>query len=447
MLNRFFRRRWLLGWGLAILAGVALLGTLTPLSGLGQMASPPSPTQSPVQSPTALADQNLFDQVWQTVNDSFFDPNFNGIDWAAMRQKYQSEAAQAQSQGELARVINQMLAELKTSHTRLFTPDELGYYQILGIFWPRNSDLQQQLKPMLPSGKPEYSGIGIFTELRPEGTFISAILDDSPAAAAGLKVGDRLIDVDGRPFQPVQSFAGKVGRPVSVAVQRFANSSSQQFTVTPRLYDGTTMFLDAMKASVEVVEQAGHKLGYVHLWSYAGDQFQSQLETELLVGGLKEAESFVLDLREGWGGALPIYLNLYSPRNIQLTGIGRNRQSSFSSAWNKPVVMLVNQNSRSGKEILAYGFQKHNIGPVVGSKTPGAVVQGTLFPMRDGSVLYLAVGDVYLDGAAGTAQAGVRLEGVGVTPDVEVPFRLEYAQGADPQKAKALSLALAAVQP
>lgn len=438
MLPRFFRR--LRRPGLIALALVLLLAvapaSLSQLQSASTSLSPPSSQFSAV-----------FEQVWQTVSDSFFDPNFNGVDWTALRQKYQPQVAQARTRPELAQVINQMLAELRTSHTRLFIPEEPAYYQILGIFWPRNSDLQRQLQATLPSGKPEYSGIGIFTETRPDGSFVSAILDDSPAAAAGLKVGDRLVSVEGQPFQPIQSFAGKVGQPVRITVQRFPNAASQQpvtptitLSVTPRLYDGTTMFLDAMKASVEVVEQAGHKIGYVHLWSYAGDQFQSQLETELLMGKLQEAESFVLDLREGWGGALPVYLNLYSPRNVQLTSISRNRQSSFSSAWNKPVVMLVNQNSRSGKEILAYGFRKHKIGLVVGSKTPGAVVQGTLFPMPDGSVLYLAVGDVYLDGDQ-------RLEGVGVTPDIDVPFALEYAQGADPQKDRAIAAALEAVQP
>jgi carboxyl-terminal processing protease len=101
--------------------------------------------------------------------------------------------------------------------------------------------------------------------------------------------------------------------------------------------------------------------------------------------------------------------------------------------------MLVNEGSRSGKEILAYSFQRYNIGPVVGAKTAGAVVQGRSFLMRDGSALYVAVADIYLDG-------NQRLEGKGVTPDITVPFSVEYAQGADPQKERALAVALEAVK-
>jgi carboxyl-terminal processing protease len=73
-------------------------------------------------------------------------------------------AMQAQSSEEVAAVVNQMLSELKTSHTRFYTANEPAYYQILGIFQPRNPDLLKPLKNLFPNGKIEYSGIGIFTK-------------------------------------------------------------------------------------------------------------------------------------------------------------------------------------------------------------------------------------------------------------------------------------------
>lgn len=396
---------------------------------------------APILPTVGQSQSDPFEQVWQTVNEHFFDPNFNGVNWQDLREKYKPQAKQAQSKAELAQVINQMLTELGTSHTRFYTPDEPAYYQILGIFLPRDPALQRQMKAVLPGGKPEYSGIGIFTQPENDQTFIRAILDGSPAAKAGLQVGDRIVSVEGQPFQPIQSFADKANQPVKVLVQRSPQPENQQeITVTPKRLDGTTMFLDAMKASVQVIQQAGRKIGYVHVWSYAGEQFQNQLEFELFYGRLKDVDSFVLDLREGWGGAMPSYLNLYTAGNIKLTSRDRD-QSTFTSnsAWSKPVVMLVNEASRSGKEILAYGFQKHQIGLVVGAKTAGAVVQGSLFAIKDGGVLYLAIADVHLD-------QNQRLEGVGVTPDIEVPFSLTYAQGADPQKEKAIAIAMEAAQ-
>lgn len=101
--------------------------------------------------------------------------------------------------------------------------------------------------------------------------------------------------------------------------------------------------------------------------------------------------------------------------------------------------MVVNEGSRSSKEILAFGFQQHKIGPLLGSKTAGAVLAGSPFLMQDGSFVYLAVANVFVNEKQ-------RLEGKGVTPDINVPFSLEYAQGVDPQKEQAVGTLLEAVK-
>lgn len=391
----------------------------------------------PVLATRGEVKTTAFDQVWQTVNENFYDPNFNGVDWNAMREKYAPQVRQAQSSEAAAVLINQMLSELKTSHTHFYIPNEPAYYQILGIFQPRIPDLQQQLKKFFSNGKIEYSGIGIFTKDIDNKTFIRAILDGSPAAEVGLKVGDELLSVNKEPFQPIQSFAGKAGQKVTLLIQRSRNPESQQeIAVTPKMLDATTMFMDAMQASTQVIGREGKKIGYIHIWSYAGDQYQQQLEDELIYGRLSDADALVLDLREGWGGAPLTALNIYTAKALSVTNIPRNgRRYTTNSSWNKPVVMLVNEGSRSAKELLAYGFQQYNIGPVVGSKTAGAVVAGRAFLMQDGSLLYVAVSDVYVDGDK-------RLEGNGVTPDIVVPQSIEYAEGADPQKERAIAQAI-----
>ena len=384
---------------------------------------------------------STFEQVWQTVNENFYDPDFNGVNWSDIKAEYQPLANQVQSQVELAQIINQMLSELQTSHTHFYTPEDPAYYQLLGIFFTLVPEMQQQLEGYLFDGKPQYSGIGVFTKQQGDNTFVRAVLDGSPAAASGLLVGDQLLSIEGQPFHPIKSFLGKAEQPVKLLIQRSPDSQTE-LTVTPQMLDGTEMFLDAMKASVQVIEQDSKQIGYVHLWSYAGEKFHKQLKRELFYGQLKDVDGFILDLRDGWGGASASYLNIYSPKSLSITGTARDRPPSTSnSAWSKPVVMLVNEGSRSGKEVLAYGFRKHGIGPVVGSRTAGAVVNGNLYVMDDGNILYLAVADIHLDD-------NQRIEGIGVEPDIEVPFALEYAQGADPQKQQAISVAAeAANQP
>lgn len=390
---------------------------------------------APLLSRAESSQVKVFEQVWQTVNDNFYDPKFNGIDWKAMRQTYASQAAQARSPEALAIVVNQMLAELKASHTHYYTSAEPEYYQLAGVFWQRG--IQRQLKPFLSNGKLEYVGIGASTRELDGKTFIRAVLDGSPAANAGLKLGDQILNIDGKPFQPVQSFAAKVDRPVNIQIQRTADAASQTIAVTPKRLDPTTMFLDAMKASVQVIDRDGKKIGYIHIWSYADDVYQRQLEQELS-DRLSQVDGLVWDLRDGWGGAEPSYLNPFTAPAPTVTFTNRDgTKGSFNLPWKKPVVMLVNQGSRSGKEILAYGFRQFHVGKIVGSKTAGAVLAGRAFIMQDGSLLYLAVADVLVDGQ--------RIEGKGVAPDIDVPLTVPYAQGRDPQKEGAIAAVLEAI--
>jgi len=100
--------------------------------------------------------------------------------------------------------------------------------------------------------------------------------------------------------------------------------------------------------------------------------------------------------------------------------------------WRKPVAMLVNRGTRSGKEVLAYGFKTYGIGEVIGTPTARAVLASSAFLMGNGDLLLLAVDDVLVDGH--------RLEGVGVTPTIEVPFDYRYAAGKDPQLDRAVQV-------
>lgn len=397
---------------------------------------------SPLPKTLAKPEVKIFDQVWQTVNENFYDPKFNGVDWKAMRQKYEPQAVRTKSSQEVAGVINQMLSELRTSHTRFYIPDEPAYYQLLGIFQARNPEFQKELKKFFPKGKIEYSGIGAFTKDINGKTFVSGILDGSPAAKTGLKVGDQLLSVDNRPYQPIQSFTGKAGQKVTLLIQRTPDANSQEkIAVTPKMFDASTMFLEAQQASTQVIQRNGKKIGYVHIWSNAADPDQEKLREDLIYGRLTDAQALVLDLRDGWGGGDIGYLNIFTAQEgPSITSIPRNgKRYTYISQWKKPVVMVINEGSRSSKEILAYAFQQHKIGPVIGSKTTGAVVAGRPFLMSDGSFLYLAVSNVFIN-------ENQRLEGKGVTPDINVPFSLEYAQGADPQKERAIETVLQAVQ-
>jgi carboxyl-terminal processing protease len=95
---------------------------------------------------------------------------------------------------------------------------------------------------------------------------------------------------------------------------------------------------------------------------------------------------------------------------------------------------LIDGGSRSGKEVVARALQRHRRATLVGERTAGAVLAGQPFLLADGSLLFLAVQDIRVDGE--------KLEGVGVSPDVPLAADLPYAAGEDPQLEKALDVAV-----
>lgn len=373
-----------------------------------------------------------FDWVWQKVHDQFYDAGFNGVDWNAMKAKYRERASHAGTREEHAAVVNEMLAELRTSHTVFYTPDTPEYFQLLGLFLPMNDWLGKATASALTDGKALFSGIGIFTQAVNGQPFVRGVHDGLPAFKAGIQVGDRLVSVDGAPFHVIHSFEGKAGESVSVVVERTAGVT-KTLTVTPVMLDGSTMFVDAMTASVQMVERDATKIGYIHAWSYAGRSYQDILEGELFFGRLKNADALVLDVRDGYGGASPSNLNIFTRRCLAFTSQSRSGPlQTIPSCWAKPVVLLTDNRSTSGKELLAYAFKRGRVGKIVGTRTAGAVLGGMILANEaDASLLYLATNDIRMDD-------GTRLEGKGVEPDIEVPFELPYAQGRDPRKSRAI---------
>jgi carboxyl-terminal processing protease len=417
------------------LAVIALCMTLSACVTSPIRAKALSPSIAAVPHETASADLTVFEEVWRLVRDHFYDPMFHGIDWNAVRERYRPLAAAATSEEDRSVVINRMLSELASSHTGYYTASDPAYYQLLDIF---SGGLRQPLKRLFPDGQVTYSGIGIFTRQLAGKTFITGVLDGLSAWKAGLVVGDEVLAVDGEPYHPISSFATKVGQAVTLTIRRLADGPIKAVVVVPELIKPGEAFLKAMEESARIIDADGAKVGYIHVWSYAGEQYQQLLERELWSGKLKDADALVWDLRDGWGGAQTEYLNLFNGQAPTTILINRDHQESVANlTWRKPVAMLVNGGTRSGKEILAYGFRAYGRGEVIGSRTAGAVLAGRAYLLSDGSLLLLAVADVVVDGQ--------RLEGVGVTPTISVPFPLEYAQGKDPQLDRAVDMLSRAV--
>lgn len=370
----------------------------------------------------------IVEEVSRLVAASFYDREKADRLWPQIRARYADPLAAGLPDTKLASVLDAMLAELGASHTGHYTPGELAYYELLDIF--ARDEFAPKLRERFAEGEVAYDGIGVVPRAIDGRTHLAAIYHGGPAARAGLLTGDEIVSAGGTPFDPIASFTGKAGQPVPLEVRRQPGGPTLTVTVEPQRIRPNAFFLDALKASAATIDHAGHRLGYVRVWSYARYRYQEALAEELSEGRLKDAEGLVLDLRGGWGGAQPEYADLFLGGAPIMTYTNRDGRTGFASfRWRRPLVVLVDQGTRSGKEVLAYGFQRRGI-RLVGTRTAGALLAGRGFLLSDASLLVLAVLDVAVEGE--------RLEGRGVAPGVEVPFHLPYAAGADPQLEAAL---------
>ena len=405
-----------LTWSLVPLVVIAD-GLLRPDSAASAQVGGPPPAPALVEEVSRLVTRHFYDR--EVVQDV----------WRDARAAHTAALSADATSEEMAAALDGMLNELGASHTGHYTRDERAYYELVDIF--ARGELGRRLRALFDDGRIAYTGIGVVSRRVAGRIFLAAVYHGGPADDAGLMVGDEILSADGEPFDPIASFAGKSGEPVSLEVRRIERAPTFRVEVVPERIRPNQLFLEAMRASVRVIGHEGRKLGYVRIWSYARRDYHELLIEELARGRLEHVEGLVLDLRGGWGGAQPEYAELFVGGGPIMTYVGRDGRRSFASfRWRRPVVVVVDEGTRSGKEVVTYALQRQGV-PVVGSQTAGALLAGRSFLLSDGSLLMLPVADVRVDGE--------RLEGRGITPDREVPFRLPYAAGDDPQLDAALA--------
>lgn len=350
----------------------------------------------------------LFERTWSLVETDFVDPNLKGLDSKAIRAEAREALSGVRDKEEAVRIINGFLGRLQTSHTRLYCDQDPLYYELLDVF--SEGSLREDIKARFRGELPHYTGILCTLE---EGRVVD-VVPGGPADQAQLWYGDHVLGIANSPegpflpYHPIRSLLGKAGQDVYLQVASGKVIAPRR--VRPVDIQPKAAFLQAITDSVDLIERGAFKLGYLRVYSYASEDYHRRVEELLEEGPLAEADGLVWDLRGGWGGAQARYLETFQPLpQLSMRERGQSFQEISSGHWGRPVVMVVNERSRSGKEILAYGFQSMGLGPLVGTTTAGAVSGGRLYLLPDGCALYLAVFDVELDGH--------RLEGVGVTPD------------------------------
>ena len=325
--------------------------------------------------------------------------------------------------------IGTILASLKASHTGRFKPDTIDYFELADIFHRAIRNDIRRLFP--PDGEVGYPGIGMIATPGNGRWFVSDVYDGSPAARAGIQVGDEIAAVDGAPYHEITSFHGKVGRTVDVQLRHRPDAEPVTVKVRVELLKPLPMFEQAIADSATLIERDGRKIGYIHLWTLAAPGSMSAIAEALAAGPLKDADGLVLDLRGRWGGGSSDAAELFLGDTPSFRLIPRGGEDILANVrWRRPLVAIIDEGTRSGLEVFAYALKANGI-PLVGTRTAGALLAGSAYLLPDDSLLELAVSDAVIGD-------GVRLEGNGVVPDVPVPFSLPYAAGHDPQREAAI---------
>jgi carboxyl-terminal processing protease len=341
-----------------------------------------------------------YEQITATVTENFYDQTFRGLDWPSRVAYYQQLVRCTDDEAKVAVQVNRLLSELHASHTALYTKADIDYWALNSLFASRDDGYPIQFA-------------GIWPQLRDGRWYAKYVFEGSPAARAGVVQGDQLLRLNGSAFTPF-AFTGQSdsltlsrghGAPVATVVQARSQSI-------------ISAFVSSSAASRQILAAHGKRVGYFHIWT-ARDSILQSLKDSLSAFESARVEALIIDLRGGYGGTSPDYLEpLY--RSEYLKSI--------------PKYVLIDDGVRSGKEMLAAMIKRDKLGTLVGSKTAGAFLGSGPFRLLDDRYfLLLAV-------RAGVPMDLPPIEGVGVQPDVPVAACRARCSTPDTELAKALQL-------
>jgi carboxyl-terminal processing protease len=384
-----------------------------------------------------------FEVVWQTVNDTFPDSTFGGVDWKAVHDRYQPLIGAAKSDEEFFLTLNRMLWELNASHA-VVLPNKLMF----------------NLDRAFAEG-----GIGIDVRLINDEVVITLVRPLSPADQAGLRPGDILRRVDGATIQQIEE-EGKVfqmppyndradaaNRAMNVLIRTYGQPGTQisivyqddrgehQVDLVRTMREGKSVLIEGVPPGFLEVEskRLANNIGYVRF-----NRFDPALLDRLLaaVDEQMDATGLIIDIRGNDGGFFGVRKALLERlvrerrlfvRQESRRGADEIYLEPAAKVYGGPVVVLVDEFCASASEEFAGGLQAIGRAAIVGKRTPGQVLIADFKQLPNGATFVYPVAVTRL--ANGTV-----LEGRGVIPDIEVALdRALLLQGRDSQLEAAIN--------
>ena len=308
-----------------------------------------------------------FDVAWRVMRDEYYDARMNGRDWDAVRGKYRPMAARSVTPEELDQVVTMMLGELNGSH--------LGF-NATSRHWSRPG-WREVTRHLGVRFDPAHEG---------EGLRVRDVIPGTPAAQERhrLVAGDVILSIDGQAVGPRTRIARVLTGPADVPVRlqvRSADGGERAVEMRATSYGAARAGLyDAwLEHERETVERlSAGRLGYLHVRGMNWSSFE-RFEAELVKVGHGK-DGLIIDVRDNGGGFTTDHLLtvLTQPRHAITVprggGPGYPQDRMVYARWDKPIVVLCNQNSFSNAEIFAHAVQTLGRGQVVGTPTAGGVI-------------------------------------------------------------------------
>ncbi|MBI5772226.1 MAG: PD40 domain-containing protein [Verrucomicrobia bacterium] len=362
-----------------------------------------------------------FNQFWRTFNRAFYDPNFHGRDWPAIRKQYEPLLDSVETGEEFAGLLNQMIGELDASHSEVAAakdaaPDVTTPH--LGFAFDYAHAGPGLKVARVPAGAP---GSYERTLIRP-GEFVLAI--NGRDVALNEKLYQLINDKQDREFEFLVNT--KPDKDGARTVKYKVMSQSEWMDLN---YQNRT---DTLRKYTE--QASGGKIGYLHL-SAMGTTNQLRFEREAYEYFLGK-EAMILDVRFNRGGNISDTLIDWLERKQH--GWSRPRDAAAepapARAWEKPVIVLMNEHSYSNGEMFPYAMRQRGLARLVGMPTPGYVIWTTEFRLVDGTGARMPGGGVF-------RMDGTNMENHGEKPDIQIWLTPDdWVAGRDPQLDKALEL-------
>ncbi|MDJ0732917.1 MAG: S41 family peptidase [Nostocaceae cyanobacterium] len=371
----------------------------------------------------------IVDQVWQLVNREYVDSTFNQQDWQAVRQRLLSKNYSSKEEAYAA--ISNALEILKDPYTRFMDP--------------------KQYESLTRQTSGEVSGIGIRMQIheRTQRLTVVEALENSPALQAGIKAGDEILAIDGKPTQLMQIeeasrlIRGKVG---TVVTLRMGRRGQTAFNV--KLKRAT---IEVPTVRYTLKQEGNRRIGYISLREFSGHAAE-QMQRAIKNLNSKQVDGFVLDLRGNPGGLLQASIEIARMwmdkgaivRTTDRRGGNELTHANNTALTQRPLVVLVDQNSASASEILTGALKDNKRAIVVGSQTFGKALVQAVHQLTDGSGVAITIAHYY-------TPKGTDINRKGIKPDIQIDLtKAQERQLAtnpkllatknDPQYARALAV-------